>query len=212
MKVKGFTFNELAENTYVCYDETGECVIVDPGCNHPEEEAALADFIIAEKLRPVRLLNTHCHFDHVFGNKFVFDKWGLKPEFHRQETPIFKWIPEAGARYGFDVPSSPEPETYVSEDEPVTFGNTTLEVLFTPGHSPGEVCFYHAPSKQLIAGDVLFQGSIGRTDLPGGSFETLMESIFQKIVPLGPDVVVYCGHGDSTTVGAEVKSNPFLTN
>lgn len=210
MQVLNFTFNPFSENTFVLHDETNECVIVDPGCYDPQEKRHLQETIQQKGLKPVKLLNTHCHLDHIMGNKFVFDTWGLAPWYHREEEKVLRSVFNRGTEFGLTIEPSPPPAGYLAEGDSVTFGNTTLEVIFTPGHSPGGICFFHPNSKILIAGDVIFYGSIGRTDLPGGSYPELMENIHKKIIPLGDDVIVYSGHGPVTNIQAEKKHNPFL--
>jgi len=210
--VAEFSFNPFQENTYVIYEEKGECIIIDPGCYTQSERDQLVDFIEQAELTPVRLLNTHCHLDHVFGNKFVMDKYGLGLEIHKGELPVLDSVPRVAEMYGIpNVIPSPAPTAFLKEGDVVSFGKeSTLKVLFTPGHSPASISFYNEKEKYVISGDVLFQGSIGRTDLPGGDFNTLIQSIKSQIFPLGDEVRVYSGHGGSTTVGEEKKSNPFL--
>lgn len=156
MNIQVFTFNPFSENTYVLYDETRECVIVDPGCYTPTEQIRLKSYIEQEKLKPVRLILTHCHIDHVLGNAFVYRTWGLKPEHHKTEIPMLARLPEQSKMFGIPAEASPEAEKYIEPGVDVTFGKTTLKVLFTPGHSPASVCFYHEPSKECISGDILF--------------------------------------------------------
>lgn len=210
MNVKAFTFSPFAENTYVLYDDTGECAIVDPGCYGPAEEKQLTDFIETKKLTPVRLINTHCHIDHIFGIPFVSKKYGLSLEIHQGEVVVLKFADQMGVMYGTPVDKMPEPGRFLNEGDVVKFGNTELEIFFTPGHSPASICFYHRKSQQLISGDVLFKDSIGRTDLPGGDYETLMHSIFSRLLVLDDDVKVYAGHMESTTIGDERRRNPFI--
>lgn len=205
------TFNPFQENTYIVYDETGECVIIDPGCYEAHERIELSDFITENNLKPVRLLNTHCHLDHVFGNKFVHTTWNLPLEIHRGELPVLEAVPAVSQFYG--IPSgelSPAPGKFIEEGEVINFGNTQLETILTPGHSPASLSFFCKSDGFLIAGDVLFKESIGRTDLPGGDFDTLISSIKNKLFPLGDQVKVYPGHGPSTTIGYERLFNPFL--
>lgn len=210
MNIATFTFNGFSENTYLLYDESKECVIFDPGCSNPTEEQELVNFIESNSLTPVRLINTHCHIDHVLGNKFVADKYTLKLEAHKIEELVLAAAPMSSQIYSVPYTPSPLIEVFLDETMQVTFGNSTLEILFTPGHSPGSLSFFHKESKQLIAGDVLFQGSIGRTDLPGGDYDTLIASIKTQLFPLGDEVRAYPGHGPSTTIGEERVSNPFL--
>jgi hydroxyacylglutathione hydrolase len=210
IKLQAFTFNPFYENSYVLSDETGECVIIDPGCHIEEEEQELKEYIEKNKLKPVKLLNTHCHIDHVFGNPFVAETWGLPLEIHPLDLSVLESFPKVCQMYGFNGKIQPDPIFTLEEGKQVKFGNTTLEIFFTPGHSPGSVCFYNAAEKMLIGGDVLFQGSIGRSDLPGGDYETLLKSIREKLFVLPADVTVYSGHGAPTKIGVEKKSNPFV--
>ena len=162
-------------------------------------------------LRPVRLINTHCHLDHVFGNKFVAEKYQLGLEIHELEATVLAAVPQVCMMYGLPVPDeSPAASVFLKPGEKVEFGNTSLDILFTPGHSPGSISFYSSADKFVIAGDVLFYGSIGRTDLPGGDHATLISAIKKELLPLGDDITVYPGHGPSTQMGYERKSNPFL--
>lgn len=205
------TFNPFQENTYLLYDDSKECVIFDPGCYTPEEKAELSDKIEGLGLHPVRLINTHCHLDHIFGNKFVSEKYHLPLEIHRGELPVLEAAPVAAMMFGVALPEpSPKPGRFIEAGDTIRFGHTELEVLFTPGHSPASLTFYCKADKLLIAGDVLFYGSIGRTDLPGGDHATLIASIKNELMVLDDDVVVYPGHGPKTTIGFERGHNPFL--
>jgi len=209
--IQKFAFNAYSENTYVLYDETGECVIIDPGMYEGAEQNALVSFIKEKSLKPVLLLNTHCHLDHVFGNKFVFDTWGLKPQFHEGELPILQAVPGYAPSMGFTrYEISPLPEVFLSETGKVNFGNSSLEFIFAPGHSPAHLCFYSPADSFLIGGDVLFYGSIGRTDLPGGNYAQLIKNIQEKLFVLPDETVVYPGHGPSTSIGFEKQHNPFF--
>ena len=209
--VAKFTFNPFQENTYLLYDDTKECIIIDPGCYTANERTELAQFIKQKELRPVRLINTHCHIDHVFGNRFIAEQYGLELEIHEGELPVLQAVPKVANLYGIPLPDeSPEPSRFIKEGDQINFGNTKLNSLYTPGHSPASLSFYCAADQFMIAGDVLFQGSIGRTDLPGGDFATLISSIQTKFFTLDDEVVVYPGHGPETTIGYEKKNNPFL--
>ena len=208
--IKQFTFNPVRENTYVLFDETGECVIIDPGMYDASEQNTLVNFIRCENLKPVLLLNTHCHYDHVFGNKFVFDNWGLKPQFHQGELYILQAIPGYLPQMGLQYELSPEPEVFLPETGSVTFGNSRLELIFAPGHSPAHLCFYAAADNFLVGGDVLFYSSIGRTDLPGGNHLQLIQSIKNNLFILPDDCAVHPGHGQSTSIGFEKLHNPYL--
>lgn len=210
ISIKSFVFGPFQENTYVLYDETKECVIIDPGCYDSRERTALEAFISSNGLKPVKLLNTHCHLDHIFGNGFVAEKYKLPLEINRADKPVFDAYLTTAGLYGLDASPSPEPSVFLDEGDVVKFGNSALEIVFTPGHSPGSITFFNREQKFMIAGDVLFYGSIGRSDLPGGNSETLINSIKNKLLPLGDDYTVYSGHGPSTTTGFERKNNPFL--
>ncbi len=212
MQLTKFTFNGFQENTYVLYDKTGECVIVDPGCYEPREEQELSDFITSQKLTPKILLNTHFHLDHIFGNQFVSKTYGLTPTGCRADLPTLQMAAQSAQLYGFGkFNESPEPGRYIDEGDQLRFGETQLEIYFTPGHAPGHIIAVHHNSKTVIGGDVLFSGSVGRTDLPGGNFTDLATSIKKKLYTLPDDYTVYCGHGPETTIGKEKKSNPFVS-
>lgn len=210
ISIKSFVFGPFQENTYILYDETKECIIIDPGCYDNRERNELASFIEDNKLKPVKLINTHCHLDHIFGNGFVADTYTLKLEINKQDQPVLDSYLMSAKMYGLNAAPSPQPSAYLNEGDIISFGNSTLEILFTPGHSPGSITFYNREQKVMIAGDVLFYGSIGRSDLPGGNSATLISSIKNKLFPLGDNYTVYSGHGPSTTIGFERMNNPFL--
>jgi len=210
MIVQSFTFNGFQENTYVVSDDSLECVIFDPGCSNGSEEQRLQQYILDKGLKPVRLINTHCHIDHILGNKFVSDTYNLPLEAHAGEVPVLESGKAVSQNYGIPYTESPPIAKYLEENDQISFGHTTLKALFTPGHSPASLSFYHADSHTLIAGDVLFQGSIGRTDLPGGNFETLIRNIKEKLLVLPDETTVYSGHGPATTIGYEREHNQFL--
>ncbi len=208
--VVSFTFNPFQENTFLLFDDTKECLIIDPGCYTASEKETLTNYISKNGLKPVRLINTHCHIDHIFGNSFIASQYNLPLEIHEGELGVLNAAPQLAGLFGVTVEPSPQPGRYIQEGEVITFGQSRLEALFTPGHSPASISFYCRSDQFVIAGDVLFQGSIGRTDLPGGNFDTLIASIHEKLVPLGDAVVVYPGHGPRTTIGYEKVHNPFL--
>jgi glyoxylase-like metal-dependent hydrolase (beta-lactamase superfamily II) len=210
LTVQPFTFNPVQENTYVVYNEERQCCIIDPGCYSASEEQQLTGFIKENDLEPVYLLNTHCHLDHIFGNRFVHKTYGLVLHMHKLEKPVLEYGPTAGQLWQLPFDNYDGEFQFIDEGDLISLGNDSFEILFTPGHSPGSISFYSKPNKILISGDVLFQGSIGRTDLPGGSFQILVESIKTKLYNLPEDVIVYPGHGGSTTIGDEMKSNPFV--
>lgn len=210
-QVLRFTFNPFQENTYIVYDETKECIIFDPGCFSSEERKELKAKIEELQLKPVRLINTHCHIDHVFGNAFVQREYELALEIHKGEVPVLEAVPMVAQMYSIPMPEpSPAAGRFIEEEEEIRFGNTILRSIFTPGHSPASLSFFCEKDRFLIAGDVLFEGSIGRTDLPGGDYNTLIAVIKEKLFPLGDDVVVYPGHGEATTIQAERLTNPFV--
>lgn len=211
IQIKKFTFNPVQENTFVLYDETGECTIIDAGCYFENERQELDQFISDKKLNPVRLINTHCHFDHIMGITHCRAKYHLKFETHPDEAILVEQAVEHGDLFAIPVESIDAPDAFFKEGDQITFGNSYLQVIEAPGHSPGGVVFYNPEQKMIIAGDVLFYGSIGRTDLPGGSFEQLTGNIKTKLLVLPEDTKVFCGHGQETTIGFEKKNNPFLT-
>lgn len=209
IKVQTFTFNAFQENTYVLYDDTKECVIIDPGCYEKEEKEELTSFIEINNLKVIEILNTHCHVDHVLGNQFVKEYYKVKLTHHRLDESIHRAVKAYAPNYGFFMYQEATADRYIEEGDKIRFGNTILDILFVPGHAPGHVAFYNKEEKICMAGDVLFYDSIGRTDLPGGDFETLIKSIHTKMFSLPDDMVVYPGHGPKTTIGREKKYNPF---
>jgi glyoxylase-like metal-dependent hydrolase (beta-lactamase superfamily II) len=208
--VKVFILSPIQENTYVLYNDKKEAVIIDPGCYGAEEEEELAGFIHAEGLSPMLLLNTHCHLDHVFGNKYVAERWGLVPHIHRLEQKVLDFAPAAGLMWNMPFDNYQGELKFLEEGDTTGLAGDPLQVLFTPGHSPGSICFYAAVDAFVVSGDVLFRGSVGRTDLPGGSSQVLTTSIKNVMYALPDDTVVYSGHGPSTTIGEEKRSNPFV--
>ena len=209
--VKKFTFNPFQENTYLLFDETKECVIVDPGCYESHEQEELVGFIETNELKVVKLLSTHSHIDHVLGNKFVMEKYGVDLYIHSKDLETLTAVETYAATYGFMnyQPCKP-PHNFLEEGENVSFGSSQLEIKFVPGHAPGHTVFVAKDEKFVINGDCLFHGSIGRTDLPGGDHQTLLDSIKRELFALPNDFLVYCGHGPETTIGHEKQHNPFL--
>ncbi len=208
--IQAFVNNPYQENTYILFDDSGECAIIDPGMYNAVEQNRVVDFIKEKQLKPVMLLNTHCHIDHVLGNKFVFDQYGLKPQFHQGEFSVLTAVPSYAPQMGMRYEPSPLPDYYLPETGMITFGNTELQLIFAPGHSPAHLCFYNNSDNILIGGDVLFKGSIGRTDLPGGDYDLLIHNINTKLFTLPDDCIVYPGHGSETTIGSEKRYNPFF--
>ncbi|QZE13562.1 MBL fold metallo-hydrolase [Halosquirtibacter laminarini] len=210
MNIACLTFNPVQVNTYVIWDETLECVIIDPGCSNSSEEQQLVDFIENKGLSPVRLLNTHGHFDHIWGNNFVSKKWNLDIEAHAFSQEIMDKGPSQGAMFGIDVPEAAPISKEIQEGDKIHFGNSTLDTLHVPGHEPGSIVFYSASDHFMVCGDVLFNGSIGRTDLYKGDYEQLIRGIKTKVIILPDETIIYSGHGVSTSIENEKRNNPFL--
>lgn len=210
MQVAQFTFNPFSENTFVLFDNSKQCAIVDPGCSNHAEQQEVTAFIAQQGLTPVLLLNTHCHIDHVLGNAFVAKTYNLPLHLHQLELQTYADTGRWADMFGLMMEEMPKNQIFIDEPQQLTFGNTTLQVLFTPGHSIASVSFYESTTKQLIAGDVLFYQSIGRTDLPGGDFDVLANSIRTKLYTLPDETTVYCGHGPKTAIGFEKQHNPFV--
>ncbi len=211
IKIKTFVFNPFQENTYLLYDETGEAVIIDPGCSTQDEEEILVSFIEENNIKLKHLLNTHSHIDHILGNQFVSEQFKLPLASHKEDEFLIRNAKEQGATFGIRIDNPPLPGKYLNEGMHIHFGNSVLDIIHSPGHSPGSLVFYNKNEKFMIVGDVLFNQSIGRTDLPGGSYDVLVNSITQKLFPLGDDMNVFSGHGSPTTIGKERISNPFLS-
>jgi hydroxyacylglutathione hydrolase len=208
--IKSFTFNPFEENTYLLIGENRECIIVDPGFYADEEAEQFFSFIKAQNLIPTHLINTHCHLDHMFGVGDVQERYDLPLRIHKLEKPILDNVEAIANMYNLRMRKPVGKVDFISVDDRVLLDGQEFTILFTPGHSPGSICLYIGSQKALICGDVLFHGSIGRTDLPLGDFDTLIDSIRNQIFPLGEDVQVYSGHGPATSVGFEMKHNPFL--
>ena len=212
VSIHSFTFNPLQENTYVLWDESNECIVIDPGCYDEEERSELAGFLAEKKLTLKFIINTHCHIDHVLGNYFLKEKYKVKLGIHKIEEAVLRAVKVYAPSYGIFNYQEASPDFFIEPGKDIQFGNSVLEVIFVPGHSPGHVAFFLEKQKICISGDVLFFQSIGRTDLPGGNYQTLLNSIRNALFPLGDDVKIYPGHGPYTTIGQEKRSNPFLQN
>ena len=211
MTIKTFTFNPFQENTYLVFDETNEAVIIDAGCLQAGEKQVLTRYIEDNKLTLKRVLNTHLHLDHQFGNKFLFDTYGIAPEACIEDEFLLDNVVAQARSYGFPVTEEAQPlGAYIIENQEITFGNSSFKAIHAPGHSPGSMVLYSEKDGVMFAGDVLFQGSIGRTDLPKGDYASLILAITKKLLVLPDSTVVYCGHGPSTTIGYEKKNNPYL--
>ena len=207
--VKSFVFNPFMENTYVLYDETREACIIDPGCYEEYEQEMLRKFISAENLKVTGLINTHGHIDHVLGNTFVAETYGVGLQIHPEDVAVLKAVEAYAPSYGFNHYQPLEPSVMLHEGDTVRFGTTEMEVMFLPGHAPGHIGLLNRSEKMLVSGDVIFRESVGRTDLPGGDHATLLDSIREKLFMLDDDIVVYCGHGPETMIGHEKRYNPF---
>lgn len=205
-----FTFSPIRENTYVLFNEQRQAIIIDPGCYFTAEEEMLQNYIQSEGLQPTLLLNTHCHLDHVFGNRWVHQTYGLELHIHAGEKIVLERAPISGENWGLPFTNYSGPLHFIKEGDRIALGNDELQVIETPGHSPASVCFFCEAQEILIAGDVLFRESIGRTDLPGANHEVLLQSIRQKLWPLPNTTAVYPGHGSATTIGYEKINNPHL--
>ena len=211
MEIKSFVFNPIQENTYVVWDESKECIIIDAGNMSAREDKVLAEFVEEQGLKPVLAVNTHCHFDHILGVEFVRSTYGAKFAASSADNAIMLGSKEHCAMFGLEVGELPTTvDIDLATTEEIHFGNTTLRVIPTPGHTPGCVSLLHEESKTLFTGDTLFRESIGRTDLPGGDYPTSIKSILGKILPLGDEVVVYPGHGEKSNIGHESLYNPFV--
>lgn len=210
ISIEKFTFNPFQENSYILHDETKECVVIDPGCYSTEEKAIMLKFISDNDLKPVKLLNTHCHVDHIQGNHIIAKTFNLQLEANEKEIPILEGSPAWGLQYGITGDISPEISVFLNEGDTISFGNSKLDIIFVPGHSPGHLAFISHEQKFVINGDVLFQGSFGRFDLPFGDAYVLSKSIQEKMFTLPDDYVVYAGHMKETTIGEEKKTNPIL--
>jgi glyoxylase-like metal-dependent hydrolase (beta-lactamase superfamily II) len=210
LHLKWFTFNPFSENTYILYGDNGDCILFDPGCSNEAEENTLLKLIEEKQLNPIRLILTHAHIDHVLGVKFIASKFNLKLEMHLADLPVYESAGNIAKMYGIPFNHGPQPEVFLDEQSNIILDGYSLKVIHAPGHSPGSICFYSKENNFVISGDVLFNGSIGRTDLPGGDFDTLMNSIKTKLYQLPNETKVFSGHGESTLIGNEKLYNPFV--
>lgn len=211
MKIKRFEFNMFPVNCYVIWDETKEAAVIDPGCFYDEEKQKLKDFILRSGLTIKHVLNTHLHLDHIFGNPFMLEEFGLSAEANKADEFWLERAPQQSRSFGFQLKEDPVPlGKYLCDGDIIGFGNTTLEAIHVPGHSPGSLVYYWKDNNCMFSGDVLFQGSIGRADLAGGNFDDLRENICSRLFVLPNETVVYPGHGSPTTIGVEKAENPFF--
>jgi hydroxyacylglutathione hydrolase len=211
MEIYKLVFSPIEVNTYILADQSGDCAIIDCGCYDRDEFLQLEKFISDKNINPVLLLNTHCHLDHVFGNKFILERYKLNTLSGESDEVNRKNAGQHARLFGLTMDTPPEPKGFISDNQIITFGTTELQALHVPGHSPGSFAFYCRQNGFVITGDALFAGSIGRTDLLGGSFDTLIRSIKSKLFVLPPLTVVYPGHGAETTIEKEMKSNPYFS-
>ncbi len=210
-QVVKLTFGPFQENTYIIYDQTSECVVIDPGCSNAKERDELLKTIADLGLNPVRLINTHCHVDHIPGNPLIATTYGIGLEIHPDEVQVLRDAPDFAHIFQIEMSGDQPPvKAFINEGDVIKFGNTALKVLLTPGHSPGSISFYNETEGYVISGDVLFYRSVGRYDLPGADGGTLFQSITIQLMTLPDDVKVYSGHGPDTTIGSERRHNPFL--
>jgi hydroxyacylglutathione hydrolase len=209
--IEKFVVNPLQENSFVISDETGECIFVDPGFFYSDEHDEIKTYIAENQLRPLQITNTHCHFDHIMGVEFIRKSYNIPFSAHTNDSFWIEKATDQGHMFGFEVKPVRPIDSFLNENEQLKFGNSVFEIIHIPGHSPGHVVFYNMENGILIAGDVLFYGSIGRTDLPGGNYEALISNIKNKLFKLPDETKVYCGHGPETTLGFEKSTNPFLT-
>lgn len=209
-KIKVFVFNPFQENTFLLYDESNECIIIDAGCNEEHEFKQIDSFITENNLTLKLIINTHCHIDHIMGNAYLVDKYNVPSIAHKEDMPLLERSNDMALAFGFNIQEPPIPGQFVNDGDEIKFGNTTLLVKHVPGHSPGSIALYNKDEQFVIVGDVLFKGGIGRTDLPGGDYDTLIASINDKLFTLNGDVVVYSGHGESTTIDHEKSTNPYF--
>jgi len=210
LTVKSFVFSPVQENTYIVFNENKNAIIFDPGCYFTEEQRTLGAFISDNNLKVTKLINTHCHLDHVFGNRWVHQNYKQELFIHAEEEKMLAMAPTSGINWGLTFDNYTGPLHFIEEGETISIDNDTFTVLLTPGHSPGSLSFYCKEDGFVISGDVLFKGSIGRTDLPFGNFEILYNSIHQKLFTLPDKTIVYSGHGEPTTIGVEKRSNPYV--
>ena len=211
MKILRAVFSPIEVNTYILTGNDEECIIIDCGCYGVEEEKRLEEMLEARRLKPVMLIDTHCHLDHVFGNRFILERYGLRPWFHEGDRHNYLNAPKHALMFGLTMEPPPEQEGYLTEGEMISAAGVSMKVIGVPGHSPGGISLYSETDGAVFTGDALFAGSIGRSDLPGGDHELLMERIREQLFALPPETAVYPGHGPATTIGEEMKNNPFFT-
>jgi len=211
MEIFRLVFNPIEVNTFILADKSGDCAIIDCGCYDSDESDRLVKFLGEKNLKPLLLLNTHCHLDHIFGNKFILEKYNLRTNSHKLEEGNRMNAVKHAMMFGLKMDPPPEPGAFIDDNQVITFDSIQLVALHVPGHAAGSLAFYSEKNGCVFTGDALFSGSIGRTDLPGGSYDTLINSIKNKLFVLPPSTVVYPGHGTETTIEQEMKFNPYFT-
>jgi glyoxylase-like metal-dependent hydrolase (beta-lactamase superfamily II) len=209
LQIKKFTFNPVGVNAYLLWDETKEAVLIDPACSNSTEEKTLSCFVEENNLKIIHLLNTHGHFDHLMGNSYAGEKWNLTCRIHSEDLPMVSQARPHALFFGIKM-ADPNEAKALDPQEEIVFGNSVLKVIHVPGHSAGSVAFYNEEARFLIVGDILFEGSVGRTDLPGGNHALLITGIKEKLLTLDDRTRVFSGHGNETTIGEERRFNPFL--
>lgn len=210
LNVVSFTFNAFEEHTYLVVDDQKRCWIIDPGMYTPEERQEMTGYISDHDLKPQAIINTHAHLDHILSVQFMKDRYQIPFGIHRAELPVLEMAQATASMYGFYLPVSPRADCYIADGKPFAMGDEQCTVFLTPGHSPGSISFYYGPGNWLISGDVLFAGSIGRTDLPGGNLQVLLSGIRTHLFTLPGKTVVLPGHGNATTIAQEQQYNPFF--
>ncbi len=211
LSIHAFIFNPFAENTYIVADEKGQCIIIDAGNYSAREDRQIAEYIDSKGLKPTMLVNTHGHVDHLLGAAFLKEMYGIPLAVHSADNFLVESAPEHGRIYGFNMRAVPGAELDLSQMDGVEIGSHKLDIIHTPGHTPGHVCLFDREGQRLFTGDTLFRESIGRTDLPGGDYSWIMRSILDRILPLGPGVQIFTGHGPNSDIGHETLYNPFIT-
>lgn len=210
LRLQNFTFNPFQENTYLIINEKNECWIVDPGMYNGQEADFMLNYLEKHQLTPVAIINTHTHIDHIFGVKALQEKYNIPFSCHKLDLPVLQNSVASAMMFGLSFKGPLVADSFIDENKKLQVGDESLAILLTPGHSPGSIVFYYPEGKWAIGGDVLFNGSIGRTDLPGGHYDTLINSIKQGLFSLPHDTTIHPGHGPATSIGNEKSSNPFL--
>jgi glyoxylase-like metal-dependent hydrolase (beta-lactamase superfamily II) len=211
MKIHKFVFSPISVNTYILAGDNGECAVVDCGCYDDAEFERLSSFISKSGYKPVLLLNTHCHLDHIFGNGRFLRTYGLKTKACAEEEDNRRDSVSHAMMFGLDMDSPPEIGEYIEDGQLVSFGGIVLESIYVPGHTAGSIAWYCQEEKCVFTGDALFAGGIGRSDLPGGNFDQLVNNIKTRLLTLPSDTAIFPGHGDSSTIGREKSDNPWLS-